>query len=695
MPPPSRARFESATPSRTPGSSDGAAIARPETFDSPGIDGRGLGTILALSTIVTAIIALPVVFHPQTVIFGVETVGRHYDPFVVMQQFAQGGARGIARQPLVDDLGAWLAKGVGPVAAYNVIVLASFPAAAAATYALARFLTGVHRSSLVAALAFAFAPVHVAHAAYHPHIAQVQWIPLYLLALFAAVDRPSAGRLAWLGAAVAALALSNFYGALIGALITPPALVAYWCSMPSARRTWRSLVAPSLLLVGLCLSTYTVLRISYPSFLSEAWQARNPLGDLVRYSARWEAYILPPVDHAVTGSISRRIWNAMGVDAGLVEQQLSLGVGLLGLALLALWRSIRDRSSRAGRTVFVLAVIAGWACVLSLMPAVDLDGGFGSALRASLQELLPMFRAYARLGIVVALAVAIVAGIAVDDLLTRAQSGSVTTRRVALAATACLLGMAILEFSPIPWRTRDVLPTRAHRWLAEQGATVRALDCTRFSFAEQSVPWLLGSHAIGFLRPPFEDCDDPLLVDSMMADGSTHLIVRTVEGRDTSGVIDAAHRFMLVRNYADSRVYRAPSGVPVVTGNVDGFYTWEREPEFRRWMGQQGQWQVRNLTGQPLRATLHVELNAFEHTRTLDVRLADVSIQLTVEPDRIAYAIGPFPLPPGDSEIAFRSLEPATRPHDTERSDDSRPLTIMFGAWNWTTDVGSDVRGPS
>ena len=182
---------------------------------TPPSTGRGIGNVLALSTIVTVIIALPVLLHPQTFIFGVETVGRHYDPFVVMQQFALGGASGIARQPLVDDLGAWLAKGIGPIAAYNLIVLATFPAAAAATYALARFLTGVHRSSLVAALAFAFAPVHVAHAAYHPHIAQVQWIPLYLLALFAAVDRPSLPRLAWLGAAVAALVLSNYYGALI------------------------------------------------------------------------------------------------------------------------------------------------------------------------------------------------------------------------------------------------------------------------------------------------------------------------------------------------------------------------------------------------------------------------------------------------------------------------------------------------
>ena len=299
-----------------------------------------------------------------------------------------------------------------------------------------------------------------------------------------------------------------------------------------------------------------------------------------------------------------------------------------------------------------------------------------------------MFRAYARLGIVVALAVAIAAGVAVDDLLTRAQSGSVTTRRVARAATVCLLGMTVLEFAPLPWRARDVLPTRAHRWLTAQGGAVRALDCTRFSFAEQSLPWLLGWNAIAFLRPPFKDCGDPLLVDSMMAEGFTHLIVRTVHDRETSDV-DTADRFILLHSYPDSRVYRVPSGRPVVTRDVEGFYPWEREPELRRWMGQTGQWRVRNLVGRPLHATLRVELHAFEHTRKLDVRLADVSIQLDVVPDRRTYSIGPFVLPAGDSELVFRGLEPATRPRDVERSIDSRPLTIMFGVWSWRTDVGS------
>ena len=46
-------------------------------------------------------------------------------------------------------------------------------------------------------MAYAFSPFHLAQAAYHPHIAQTQWMPLYLLALWRCLDdaSPRGGRL--------------------------------------------------------------------------------------------------------------------------------------------------------------------------------------------------------------------------------------------------------------------------------------------------------------------------------------------------------------------------------------------------------------------------------------------------------------------------------------------------------------------
>jgi hypothetical protein len=96
-----------------------------------------------------------------------------------------------------------------------------------------------------------------------------------------------------------------------------------------------------------------------------------------------------------------------------------------------------------------------------------------------LYEVAPMFRAYARFGVVVGLMIAMLAG-AGAAWLWPASTG----RRAVLL----LLGLAVLEYAPFPpWRWRDVLPTRAHRWLAAQSGAVRVLDCVPPSRVSDSV----------------------------------------------------------------------------------------------------------------------------------------------------------------------------------------------------------------
>ncbi|MBA3297184.1 MAG: hypothetical protein H0U19_09625, partial [Acidobacteria bacterium] len=198
--------------------------------------------ISALAVIVTAAMAAPVLRAPSDRVFGMEIVGRHHDPFTVMQQFGQPIRLGVYSQPVTDITGALMTRIAGAVGAYNTLVLLSFPLAAAAAYLLARHLTLSHAGAAFAAMAYAFSPFHVAQAAYHPHIAQIQWIPLYLLALWRCLDQASVARVGCLGAAATAVTLSNFYAGLIGAVITPVAVAAYWLSIRRAHvRSTRSL----------------------------------------------------------------------------------------------------------------------------------------------------------------------------------------------------------------------------------------------------------------------------------------------------------------------------------------------------------------------------------------------------------------------------------------------------------------------
>src|SRR5688572_11251212 len=181
--------------------------------------------------------------------FGMEIVGRHHDPFTVMQQFERPINVGMYLQPVTDITGALIARITGPIAAYNALILLSFPLAALTAFLLARHLTLSCTAAAVAALAFAFSPFHIAHAAYHPHIAQIQWLPLYLLALWRCLDAATPVAIGFLGVATAAVTLSNFYGGLIAAVVTPAAVAAYWLVMRPAHR--RPIHALTVTVIGL------------------------------------------------------------------------------------------------------------------------------------------------------------------------------------------------------------------------------------------------------------------------------------------------------------------------------------------------------------------------------------------------------------------------------------------------------------
>jgi hypothetical protein len=141
------------------------------------VRGAGLAFVVALAA--TLVMAAPVVLAPSERIFGSsQTFGRqdpNRDPFIVMEQFRTGHVPGPYLQPLTDLPGRALAGLLGPVAAYNVLVLATFPLSAAAACLLAPPCPWSHLAAMVAGLAYAFLPFHVAHATGHPHVAQTQW----------------------------------------------------------------------------------------------------------------------------------------------------------------------------------------------------------------------------------------------------------------------------------------------------------------------------------------------------------------------------------------------------------------------------------------------------------------------------------------------------------------------------------------
>ena len=637
-----------------------------------------------MATLVTVAIAAPVLRAPSERVFGMELVGRHHDPFTVMQQFEHPVTFGTYSQPVTDMTGALLARVFGGVAAYNWVVLLSFPLAAATAYLLARHLTLSAAGATVAAMAYAFSPFHLAQAAYHPHIAQIQWLPLYLLALWRCLDAPTLAAVGFLGLATLAVTLSNFYGGLIAAVITPVALGVYWLVMrPVNRRPEHGLrvTALSLVLIAACGMAYALYAAS--AVIENPHAFRFPRGELFLYSARWWSYLVPPVAHPLFGQAAHRVWDAAGVRDGLLEQQVSIGWGLIVLGGVAVGRwswLVRNRQSASSVRVPVLVAVGTTALLCSLSPE-RLVGTFTvSAPSALLYTIVPMFRAYARFGVVVHLMAALLAGIGVDFL---RRAG---TRRAQIVCVA-LVALVAIEYAVAPaslWR--DVLPTTAHRWVARQPGDMRALDCISLNRKSQSIQWLTGYRVLLAAGSP-GDCTEPNFSKKLAAIGYTHLLVRrdTDEGRwfAEQPVVEG---FRVAANLDDGQVLAVTATPPpIYTASMPGFFRREHNAKATwRWMAQNAAWTIHNTTARPIVATLDVELWAFQRTRRVELLLDGQHIQnVLVEKVRRFYRVGPLTVAPGDHALTFHSTDVPTIADEAINNGDRRPLSVAVGTWRW------------
>ena len=648
---------------------------------------KGVALAFAAALGVTLLMAAPVLLAPSERLFGSGAILGREDPnrdaLIVVEQFRAGRVPAPYLQPLTDLPGHALARLVGPVAAYNVVVLATFPLAAAAAYLLARHVVGSHLGAMVAALAYAFLPFHVAQAAGHPHIAQTQWLPLYLLALWRCVDRPHLPRAALLVAAAAAVALSDFYGGLIAAVLSPAALVAYAVASPArpGESRLRRVAITSLVLAAAAAAGLVFISLFAPAILLRPGSLAFPRSELFAWSARWWSYLIPPVDHPLLGSRVRAFWVRRGVGESLLEhQQVGVGWSLLVLGAVPLWLWLRgDRTSLAVRSAPVLASLAGVALLCSLSPERRIGPLTFARPSALLYEVAPMFRAYARFGVAVGLMTALLAGAGAACLWRWPTSAG---RR----AAALLLSLAVLEYAPFPpWRWRDVLPTRAHRWLAAQPGSLRVLDCVPPSRMSDSLALALLGHEGSLLGAPgFDDCGEPRLGDKLKAMGYTHVLVRpdSAAGR-WMAANPAPEGLARGPRFEDGWILEVKAERPgAYVSALLGFQPREYEGEATwRWMGQAGA--LRVVATRPSEdSVLELDLKAFPGDRRVewfvDGRRRG-EIEVGAEWRRYALPLGT--LAHGETTLTLACSGPAIVANDVLRNGDPRALGLAVGGW--------------
>ncbi len=364
----------------------------------------------------------------------------------------------------------WLTS---PTIAYNLGVLSSFPLTAWATFLLGRELGLSRLAAVFTGVAFAFVPWHVEKAM--GHLMQTH-LELYALFLFFGLRWRRTGG-AWNLVGAGAMAGLTFWSDIyLTYMLVFLALAFLAANLLVPAERWKGSFRRGL--AGLALATAVVALVAvlfvplqllfaiHPggggysaAVTSQVGAAHQTLASIAEFSARPHDYVLPWHSNPLVPRWVSAYETAHIHSSNFTEQSLFIGytVMLLGVIGIVLVRN---------RFLVVLSVLLGAFGFVMSMPPMPRFGPIALIAPSDLLgPVLPIFRAYARFGVLVLLGASLLAGLGFMAL-----QGYVSGRpRLAWLLLVPFLALA-LEFNNMPPpHTYKLFPAPAeYTWLKAQ-----------------------------------------------------------------------------------------------------------------------------------------------------------------------------------------------------------------------------------
>lgn len=398
----------------------------------------------------------------------------HRSPFFDPGSYAPFGFNlGQGEPTLANTLpGAVLGALTNDVVAYNLLALSSFVVSALGAYLLIKELTSSRLAAMTAALAFAFCPYRLSQFAGHLQLLGTGWIPLsfYFLERLLKTGKLRDG--VFLGLTFGLAALSAWYYAYMVGL----ALGAYLLLRlvitgvrPDLRRTAIGLAGGVVVFLALASP------VAVPSL--QLWAE----GGLTHSAKAADEHSAAPVDYAIPNPL-HPVWGEAGMRAhseqNVIESALYLGFVLV-IVIATSWVLAISRTPARDRRLWVAwLLLAVVAFVLSLgLTLHDTNGqvrigenGVVPLPGQLLYDWLPLYssmRAFARFGVIVALALAVLLGLVWCFALNK---GPKLVRRSPVFATLLLAVLLMIDFwtGPYAWGASRVELGETARYLSQQ-----------------------------------------------------------------------------------------------------------------------------------------------------------------------------------------------------------------------------------
>jgi hypothetical protein len=571
---------------------------------------------------------------------------------------------------------------LGPRAAVNLTVLASFVVGGYATFLLARRLTGSAPAALVAGAVYAFSPFHLEKVIDgNVEVAAIQWVPCYVFALYLLLERPGWQRAVVAGALLLWVSLGSWYYGLFCVLYTGCAAVVWM--LGRARRSALRLAlwsALPLLIWGLVLA---------PRISSLAAGGDQSLQDMRAIQAEHSAdlldFFLPSPVNPWWGPAVRAAREQ--IYPGAVIWNVALGwAGLLlgGLGAIGLWRQSWRWS---------LLLLA--ALLLALGPALRVAGyETGIPLPFALIRNLPGIRASQRPNHMAVVATLMLALLAAYGMLwatgRRSDRGAWLAAFGALAAVLLLDGYAgpltIVERNPHPFyatlpppdgallplplyvnvnRSENLTAQMAHGWPIPAGYVARPPSDSFAKYAPGLRELQDGRAAPDdIISPGWPETGRAALADYAIRYVVLDLTSQKDEyfagvrallrelGAGAPLVADSAlEAYALPRSWPARPLMYLGAGWDKLERQPDAAFRW-------RWMGAAAEIRLYNPYDQPVAAEVTLSAASFETPRDIQLALDGALIgRLAAQPDRPTARQYRLLLPPGEHVLALAALD--------------------------------------
>ncbi|MDP3732514.1 MAG: hypothetical protein Q8R31_05815 [Candidatus Omnitrophota bacterium] len=370
-----------------------------------------------------------------------------------------------------------------PSFAYNIEIILSFILSGLFFYVLMMRISENMLCSVFSAIIYAFAPYHFVRAWQHIGLAHIQWMPLFLFALFRLKDKANKSNII-----LAFLSLYLVFSFDLYYAYFSVSVAAIFISYLLLKEKKRSLKAIFWICIIFLVDATIFIAIFFPVIKSakigsspSAWGFTRPFNDLFSQSARPLSYFLPASVHPLFGRFTEQFVGSKLYGMSFTEHTLYLGWTPLVLAFFAfkIWRKGRkekklgslgtvpfgDSPSRDDFYIgfFVFLAVVAW--LFSQPPWWDFFGIKIYMPSFFLYKILPMFRAYCRFGIVVMLAVAVLAGFGLNFILEIFK-----TQKTKIMVTILFCGLVLFEFwNYPPFKVIDLSRApQVYYWLKEQ-----------------------------------------------------------------------------------------------------------------------------------------------------------------------------------------------------------------------------------